>query len=755
MQSTMAGWATKIIDAFHGVIQWITSAWSGFMDWFIEKTTLAASMLKGMSPDQAGADVKKNQESAHAASNSLMAGLKDGAVAAKAILGATWDDAKKNIGQSWDAGVGVLKNALGPLWDKLFGGLDKFLGPGSELPKVGPSIKEALGKLTSLAALTSGAPLKPTVAQDLGAGTAMSKSFGGGDKGDAAAAQFFSHMEVLSGLSAETMNTVTMNLHRVMTDAAAAGMEGTILKQGLAQGVSDMVASFKGLPDSTITAMAALNDGNLAAVQDLAAATVGMTEAQVNAIVAATGGSVAAIETMSADFKKIPAASATAAAQASSVASEYGAKYYGFVRKMGDGFDDMRSTFDRVTSKMHQALDDVGEGAASFGAQVLQKGGGQAASVTQGAVQGFALGGPIGAVGGAIGAVASASEALGPIMDRLSSIIMKMAVPFDGLFQAIGPMIDALMPIFNAIVGLFSTVIKGLKPVFDLLTTILKALAPIIAVFVNVIGDIIGQLFKALEPIIEAIMPIVAVIGDILGQLAPLLNILTVAMQPTLMPIKLVGYLFKALTPVITFVGKVLSGLTGVVMAIFGALAKVWNMIVGVIVWVFNQLGKLPDWLGGEWFAKTAKDMEENWKINLNKNKADNTDISEPDPAAADATNAQNNNAVVATTSNIKSMGDTAAKVSQQLANAPSGFSIALARFQTLVGAPKLAANAQFGGGSSSALALRQVTNNVTIVSNDPARIYGQLKALEDQQNFLNTGSPLTSATPLVGGSKI
>jgi phage-related protein len=207
--------------------------------------------------------------------------------------------------------------------------------------------------------------------------------------------------------------------------------------------------------------------------------------------------------------------------------------------------------------------------------------------------------------------------------------------------------------------------------------------------FIQFVADVLGKVLA----------PVLPVLGSVFNMLVPLLQalvpVITAALQPlqAIAPsLELLGTLFQGLAPVITILGTILVALTNPLGLLAGPILKsffgvirvvamgilyvvkgvgtVWNAIVGFIAGVFRTLSKVP--LVGGAFDKMAQSLD-SMKVPMAQvdgalNTLRNTSY---DAAAA------NSAASVAQWQNAEATK----KATDALTNVPTGFKVALARF--------------------------------------------------------------------------
>jgi len=207
--------------------------------------------------------------------------------------------------------------------------------------------------------------------------------------------------------------------------------------------------------------------------------------------------------------------------------------------------------------------------------------------------------------------------------------------------------------------------------------------------FIQLLADTIGRVlaptlpllastFNMIAPILEALVPVLGMVLSPIQQLAPILELLATLFQGLAPVITILGQILMAmLNPLSLLAGPIMKGFFTVVkyvamgiLYVIKGVGTVWNAIISFIAGVFRTLSKLP--LVGGAFGKMADGLDK-MKVPMEQvdgalNTLRNTSY---DAAAANAA------ASVATWQNA----DATKKATEALTNVPSGFKVALARF--------------------------------------------------------------------------
>lgn len=167
---------------------------------------------------------------------------------------------------------------------------------------------------------------------------------------------------------------------------------------------------------------------------------------------------------------------------------------------------------------------------------------GAAGRIVTGALQGFAQGGPIGAIIGVIIAILTSLENFMKVIDIISSDL-------EDLFKAIDPLLDA----FNIITKSTSNVFKGL---FESLGTLFSAVADLMAP--------LAGLFDDLMPSMNIVGVLFELLGQVLGWLTPIFQVFAGIMMMVNMVVKsIINFILDLVTGVLDAIKFFLGWIPG------------------------------------------------------------------------------------------------------------------------------------------------------------------------------------------------
>jgi hypothetical protein len=327
-------------------------------------------------------------------------------------------------------------------------------------------------------------------------------------------------------------------------------------------------------------------------------------------------------------------------------------------------------------------------------------------------------------------------QAVSGFQDQIISSLGKVG----GIVQAAtGPLAQALGPI-GAVVAVAFELLQGSEG--------FKRLMAAVDGIIQGLADALGQLLDPVSMVVNAIRPIVSSLNGLVGAVLPVLN---AVLEPLLPVFVFLGALLKSLTPVIEFVAFVLNVALAPVMWILSAALKglaavfqvvavvvlniviavgdVWNGIISAVQGILGFLGNieiaglkpfafLNDWSAGLEGAKAATDT---YRAQLAEVSSMTWDSS------------------METAKSFNNAGAAADTLAAGMTNAASGFKVDLARFNaTNVGAGP-GSPADLGVGSNALVG----DTYVTIVSNDPERIWEDMENVRRRKNFQRGRGPL------------
>lgn len=256
--------------------------------------------------------------------------------------------------------------------------------------------------------------------------------------------------------------------------------------------------------------------------------------------------------------------------------------------------------------------------------------------------------------------------------------------------------------------------------------------APAMQQAFQMLNDFLGRIVMALNPLVRAILPafamflsplnaIIGVIGNLFAQLEPTLQIFAKLFVMQFMPyIVIASKILKALAPALNSFAMVLETVTY-------TFASIINGIISMLQSVLQPLSDLPFGIGDAF--DSVIDTLEDFKLTF-----DNSYVMADMPDDA--------NELAGAMENLT---ETTKSVTESLTNVPQGFKVAAARYGAIT--PGLGAGTPFGAAGS---ARTNIFNQgaITIVNQDPVKIWEKLKRVMEADNFNSTGTTIQTASP-------
>jgi hypothetical protein len=343
---------------------------------------------------------------------------------------------------------------------------------------------------------------------------------------------------------------------------------------------------------------------------------------------------------------------------------------------------------ERFARSVHDALRSAGERIST----ALLDGSGAFGSLIKSAMQGFAEGGPIGALIAGATDLLMQSRQFADVVSMLGTVVQSVA-------NAVGALLAPLEPLIGAISIVIDAIASALTPVFQLLGAI-----------------------------VEPLIPPLVIVGEILQALAPVISIVSKAMLLITAPLQLLGGpVMRGLFEVLKFVGQALLG-------IVGAIAPFWNGVVGFVADLLRGLASIP-----------LLSFLNDWADGLDSMKIDVAGIDDAYKQLTATTWESAKATANETAERIK--GSRAMQdVTEALTNVPEGYKVALTRFRATD--PVGAALPTYSAPLSSSGSAPTGTNATTIVNNfygitDTTEMVAQIDKVQRLAEARRTGRPM------------
>lgn len=305
----------------------------------------------------------------------------------------------------------------------------------------------------------------------------------------------------------------------------------------------------------------------------------------------------------------------------------------------------------------------------------------------------------------------SVGRGLREIWDGLKAAGAQVARGFLELFNPLRMGSQALQRSFQEAAKVWEPLDKALAPVVqalaDALRPAVEALAPVfveLGPVVKAIGQILAALLKAVAPILRAVVPI-------LRALFPLIKLAAIGLTYLGQVVSIVGIIFFT----------VASGIAKAVGSVIEAIGKLIDKLPFVSGKGIINFGRNLK-AAGDAYADAADSFKDAFK-ELGKARDEIRGI-ELDDA-------------------LDPVREAAKETGEALRNVPSGFKIALERFRATTGIP---VGAGVGATTTATSAGTQVVNdnrtiNVTVVSDDPERIWREIQRRAERDGYRMHGT--------------
>jgi len=478
-----------------------------------------------------------------------------------------------------------------------------------------------------------------------------------------------------------------------MEGAAAAGIGGLLQAQAGISQARGMTADLSGL-QLKLPDLSGWIDDAKAGLTDYGKTLASMLGGEV----AGAGGKASASDAKKAaqeaeDLQKIHDAAVEAEQGLLNISAGMQAQAY------QKGFDDMNAaamataaTIDELDKMYVEALKALKEFRMGLLDTVLSAGG-DAGNVVKAAMEGFAANG----IKGALAAVTVQLLTIAPGFQRL----------VDGINAVLVGMLGSLDPIFN---GVAMILIPAMQAV--------------------------GQVFSAL-------VPLFTFIGDVLSMAAPAIEMVGVALQSLGVIFGVFANIIGVVGPILEFafqvVFTVMKGVAFVVLGIAYAIGAVWNGILNIIITVLEVISKVTN-------------KVDNAIASLEDMKVDTAGTADAMQTLANTTY-ESAYATANASVQTSMMADSAMAATEALSNVPSGYKVALTRFEAMA-----VDSAAAGKSASNASSQRKgqgetVINIAKIVAADPGDLFDKIQKEASKRRFRQTGTTIPQAPRFLMGS--
>lgn len=209
--------------------------------------------------------------------------------------------------------------------------------------------------------------------------------------------------------------------------------------------------------------------------------------------------------------------------------------------------------------------------------------------------------------------------------------------------------------------GQIAQLLEQLKPALNMIVDVLREFMGASGYLTQVVGTILSPILKIIAKAFKQLVPIIEVVATALSGLGPIFDLLGEVLGPIL---EAVSYIFR-------FVGSTILGA-------MVALLYLWQAVLSIAY----EISKAANWGKGDAGIKAQMDA----------NQAKINDVSKQLTSLWETGTTGIAKASADASEKIGKMGDKAEEVTEQIANMPSGYKIALTRFNATLATATTAA---------------------------------------------------------------
>lgn len=190
---------------------------------------------------------------------------------------------------------------------------------------------------------------------------------------------------------------------------------------------------------------------------------------------------------------------------------------------------------------------------------------------------------------------------VGTIIEQIMKLVMAVLPPImkilNVIIQLVGSIIQAVGTLINAILTPLESIINLIASAITVVVAILEV---VIELIVTVLEPVLEIVFALLVPIFDILMVFIDIITWLMELLSPLIETL---LAPLIEQLDFIAYIFEALAPLITMVGKLLGTVLAPVLSLIFDLLEpilwVLDKIIGAASWIIDNLKGVFDVIGG------------------------------------------------------------------------------------------------------------------------------------------------------------
>jgi phage-related protein len=254
------------------------------------------------------------------------------------------------------------------------------------------------------------------------------------------------------------------------------------------------------------------------------------------------------------------------------------------------------------------------------------------------------------------------------------------------ILGAVGDLVDSVVQgatqggVWGAIIAAFLEIVKKTQSALKFLDTALAFVGKL----AEMVEPLVAPIFDALTDVLASVLNM---IGPLFTALQPLFNAFALLIEELLPIFDAIGYVIQALAPIIEVIGKLVGVIVKALKPVFDIIAGVLKVIATVILGIIIALNEIAAAFGDE----AAKAESNRLKGIVDK-------MWSPDDGAAQDAARANTRATIENTQATNNLS----QATESLTNIPSGYKLALGRFDADMGITASNAFAGTGGGGTT-----------------------------------------------------
>jgi phage-related minor tail protein len=268
------------------------------------------------------------------------------------------------------------------------------------------------------------------------------------------------------------------------------------------------------------------------------------------------------------------------------------------------------------------------------------------------------------------------------------------------ILGAVGDLVDSVVQgaqaggVWGAIIAAFMEIAKKTASAMKFLDTAMafvgklaEMVEPLIAPIFDALTDVLAAVLNAVGPLFASLQPLFDAFSSIIKDLMPIFDGL--------------GYVFQAIGPILEFIGRLVQSLGPLIKIIFEIIGGVLKVVATVVLGIIIALNEIAAAFGDE----AAKAESGRLKGIVDK-------MWDPNDGAAQDAARENTRATIENTQATNNLS----QATESLTNVPTGYKLALGRFDADMGITPSNAFAGGGGGGTTINGDVFVTSTATTV---------------------------------------